>query len=60
MIVCCVAVYALDLALRVMEAIAEKEDEIMVAKADAAAGVFLKVLCPSLLKAILRKKAITH
>jgi hypothetical protein len=53
-------VYALDLALRVMEAIAKKEDEIMVAKVDATAGVFLKVLCPSLLKAILRKKAITH
>jgi hypothetical protein len=45
---------------RVMQAVSEKRDEIMVAKPDATAGVFLKVLCPSLLKTILRKRAVTH
>lgn len=47
-------------AQRVMQAVSEKRDEIMVAKPDAAVGVFLKVLCPSLLKTILRKRAVTH
>ncbi|ELR15573.1 Dehydrogenase/reductase SDR family protein 7like, putative [Acanthamoeba castellanii str. Neff] len=47
-------------AQRVMQAVSEKRDEIMVAKPDATAGVFLKVLCPSLLKTILRKRAVTH
>jgi len=47
-------------AQRMMEAIVERQDEIVVAQVDAHAGLLMKLLCPSLLKAFLRRRNISQ